>query len=148
MPTGRSPGRRATRAGRSASRAQGPGGPEVRQVPDPFRGPSVTGHDGRARGLVRPGGARHRELPPVTAHPTPSHWARIVPTSASHAVTPLELFFDLVFVFAITQITAFMAEDIGWRSALRGLVLFALLWLAWRGYAWLGNQARADDGAL
>jgi len=71
-----------------------------------------------------------------------------VPTSASHAVTPLELFFDLVFVFAITQITAFMADDIGWRSALRGLVLFALLWWAWCSYAWLGNQARADEGVL
>jgi low temperature requirement protein LtrA len=71
-----------------------------------------------------------------------------VPTGETHAVTTLELFFDLVFVFAITQITAFMADDIGWRSALRGLVLLALLWFAWSSYAWLGNQAHADEGVV
>jgi low temperature requirement protein LtrA len=71
-----------------------------------------------------------------------------VPTGERHGVTTLELFFDLVFVFAITQVTAFMAEDIGWRSALRGLVLLALLWWAWCSYAWLGNQARADEGIV
>ena len=61
--------------------------------------------------------------------------ARVLPTGEGHAVTTLELFFDLVFVFAITQVTAFMAEDIGWRSALRGLVVLALLWWAWSSYA-------------
>jgi low temperature requirement protein LtrA len=73
---------------------------------------------------------------------------RLVPTSEGHAVTTIELFFDLVFVFAITQVTAFMAEDIGWRSMLRGLLLVALLWWAWCSYAWLGNQARADEGLV
>src|SRR5215213_723003 len=73
-------------------------------------------------------------------------WIR--PTDEHSGVTTLELFFDLVFVFAITQITAFMADDIGWRSALRGLVLLALLWFAWSSYAWLGNQAHADEGVV
>jgi low temperature requirement protein LtrA len=63
-------------------------------------------------------------------------------------VTTLELFFDLVFVFAITQVTALMADELGWRGALRGLVLLALLWWAWCSYAWLGNQARADEGIV
>ena len=44
--------------------------------------------------------------------------ARIVPTHEGHGVTTLELFFDLVFVFAITQVTALMAEDLGWRGVL------------------------------
>jgi low temperature requirement protein LtrA len=74
--------------------------------------------------------------------------ARVLPTTEHHTVTTLELFFDLVFVFAITQVTAFMAEDVGWRSAARGLVVLALLWFAWCSYAWLGNQARADEGVL
>ena len=74
--------------------------------------------------------------------------ARIVPTGEGHTVTTLELFFDLVFVFAITQVTAFMAEELGWRSALRGLVMLALLWWAWCSYTWLGNQARADEGVV
>src|SRR3954470_3923514 len=51
--------------------------------------------------------------------------ARIVPTGRRHAVTASELFFDLVFVFAITQVTAFMTHDLGWRGILRGLVLLA-----------------------
>ena len=75
-------------------------------------------------------------------------WTRIVPTGEGHSVTTLELFFDLVFVFAITQVTAFMAEDIGWRSALRGLVVLGLLWWSWSSYTWLGNQARADEGIV
>jgi low temperature requirement protein LtrA len=41
-----------------------------------------------------------------------------------------------------------MAEELGWRSALRGLVLLALLWWAWCSYAWLGNQAHADEGVV
>jgi low temperature requirement protein LtrA len=73
---------------------------------------------------------------------------RIVPTDETHGVTTLELFFDLVFVFAITQITAFMAADLGWQGCLRGLVLLSLLWFAWCSYSWLGNQARADEGIL
>ena len=74
--------------------------------------------------------------------------ARIVPTDQGHGVTTLELFFDLVFVFAITQVTALMADDLGWRGLLRGLVLLFLLWFAWSSYAWLGNQAHADEGTL
>ena len=74
--------------------------------------------------------------------------ARIVPTHEGHGVTTIELFFDLVFVFAITQVTALMADDLGWRGILRGLVLLALLWFAWCSYAWLGNQAHADEGIV
>ncbi|HYO40663.1 MAG TPA: low temperature requirement protein A [Nocardioidaceae bacterium] len=72
----------------------------------------------------------------------------IRPTTADHRVTTLELFFDLVFVFAITQVTALMADELGWRGAVRGLVLLALLWWAWCSYAWLGNQAQADEGVV
>jgi low temperature requirement protein LtrA len=74
--------------------------------------------------------------------------ARVVPTEEGHGVTTIELFFDLVFVFAITQVTAFMADDLGWRGILRGLVLLALLWFVWCSYAWLGNQAHADEGVV
>jgi low temperature requirement protein LtrA len=41
-----------------------------------------------------------------------------------------------------------MAHDVGPRSLLRGLVVIALLWWAWCSYAWLGNQARADEGIV
>src|ERR687884_681994 len=112
---------------------------------------------------MAPRGGGRRRAPtvrrgvPVSQHADPAgpaaqaarrSWLRFVPTSEGHTVTTLELFFDLVFVFAITQVTAFMADDIGWRGALRGLVLLALLWWSWCSYAWLGNQARADEGLV
>ena len=64
------------------------------------------------------------------------------------AVTPLELFFDLVFVFALTQVTAFLADDLSWHGLLRGLLVILLLWWAWTGYAWLANIASADQGPI
>jgi low temperature requirement protein LtrA len=63
-------------------------------------------------------------------------------------VSPLELFFDLVFVLAITQCTALMAHDPTWRGIGRGLVVLALLWWAWVGYAWLTSVVNPDEGAV
>jgi low temperature requirement protein LtrA len=62
-----------------------------------------------------------------------------------HAVTPLELFFDLVFVFALTQVTTLLADDLSWLGMLRGLAVLAAVWWAWVGYAWLTNSIRIDD---
>jgi low temperature requirement protein LtrA len=63
-------------------------------------------------------------------------------------VTPLELFFDLVFVYALTQVTALMAADLTAGGFLRGLLVLALLWWCWCCYAWLGNTVRADEGVV
>lgn len=64
---------------------------------------------------------------------------------AEHSVTPLELFFDLVFVFALTQVTALLAEDLTWLGMLRGFAVLAVVWWAWVGYSWLTNSIRIDD---
>jgi low temperature requirement protein LtrA len=69
-------------------------------------------------------------------------------TDDAHRVTSLELFFDLVFVFGLTQVTALMAQRTTWTGALEGLIVLSLMWFAWTAYAWLGNQARADEGVL
>jgi low temperature requirement protein LtrA len=61
------------------------------------------------------------------------------------SVTPLELFFDLVFVFALTQVTAFMADELSWHGILNGVLVLILLWWAWTGYAWLANVASAEE---
>jgi low temperature requirement protein LtrA len=61
-------------------------------------------------------------------------------------VTPLELFFDLVFVFAMTQVTGFLYVAPSWTRLLEACAILMLLWLAWSGYLWLGNTA-AGDGA-
>jgi low temperature requirement protein LtrA len=60
-------------------------------------------------------------------------------------VTPLELYFDLVFVFALTQVTAFMADELNWLGILRGVLVLMLLWWAWTAYAWLANVASAEE---
>src|ERR1044071_2266132 len=61
-------------------------------------------------------------------------------------VTPLELFFDLVFVFAITQVTAFIVHEPDTKHLLEGLAILVAVWWAWGCYAWLGNTAGTDDG--
>jgi low temperature requirement protein LtrA len=63
-------------------------------------------------------------------------------------VTPLELFFDLMFVFAITQVTGFIAAKPTWSRLVEGLAILAVLWWAWVAYAWLGNTAASDEGAM
>ena len=64
--------------------------------------------------------------------------------SHERRVSPLELFFDLVFVFALTQITAFLASHLTWGGVLQGMALLAALWGAWTGYSWLTNAVPAD----
>jgi low temperature requirement protein LtrA len=64
--------------------------------------------------------------------------------SETKRVSPLELFFDLVFVFAITQVTALMAADPTWSGLARGLLVLAAVWWGWAAYAWLTNEVDPD----
>jgi low temperature requirement protein LtrA len=63
-------------------------------------------------------------------------------------VTPLELFFDLVFVLAITQCTALMAAEPSWTGLAKGLAALAVLWWCWVGYAWLTSVVDPEEGAV
>jgi low temperature requirement protein LtrA len=63
-------------------------------------------------------------------------------------VTPLELFIDLVFVFAITQVTGLLSDDPTWSGLLRGLLVLAALWWSWAAYAWLTNTLDPEEGAV
>lgn len=72
----------------------------------------------------------------------------MIATEGSHRVTPAELFFDLVFVYAITQVTALMAADPSLLRILGAAVVLALLWWCWCCFAWLGNVVRADTGPM
>src|SRR5215218_7457206 len=60
-------------------------------------------------------------------------------------VSPLELFFDLVFVFALTQVTALMADEPTWEGVAKGMLVLAALWWAWGAYAWLTNYIAAEE---
>ena len=63
-------------------------------------------------------------------------------------VTPLELFFDLVFVFAFTQVTTLLSDNPTWSGLGHGLLILGVLWWAWAAYAWLTNTVDPDVGAV
>jgi low temperature requirement protein LtrA len=70
------------------------------------------------------------------------------PPESEQRVTPLELFFDLVFVFAITQVTGYLADHPDWIGLLQGLLILMALWWAWASYAWLTNWLNPEEGAV
>jgi low temperature requirement protein LtrA len=63
-------------------------------------------------------------------------------------VTPLELFFDLVFVLAITQCTALMANEPSWTGLGQGMLVLGVLWWSWVGYAWLTSVVDPEEGVV
>jgi low temperature requirement protein LtrA len=63
-------------------------------------------------------------------------------------VTPLELFFDLVFVLALTQCTTLMAHEASWEGVLEGLLVLGVLWWSWGGYAWLTSVVDPEEGGV
>jgi low temperature requirement protein LtrA len=64
------------------------------------------------------------------------------------SVKPLELFFDLVFVLAITQCTVLMADDPTWEGVARGLLVLGVLWWSWVGYSWLTSVVDPEEGIV
>jgi low temperature requirement protein LtrA len=67
---------------------------------------------------------------------------------AEERVTPLELFFDLIFVFAITQVTGLVSADATWTALAQGLVVLGVLWWAWAAYVWLTNTIDPEEGGV
>jgi low temperature requirement protein LtrA len=63
-------------------------------------------------------------------------------------VTPLELFFDLVFVLAFTQCTALMAAEPTWSGLAKGMLVLGVLWWSWVGYAWLTSVIDPEEDAV
>jgi low temperature requirement protein LtrA len=63
-------------------------------------------------------------------------------------VTPLELFFDLVFVLALTQCTALVSDAPSWEGVVKGLLVLGVLWWSWVGYAWLTSVVDPEEGAV
>ncbi|MEV1144956.1 low temperature requirement protein A [Micromonospora sp. NPDC049799] len=63
-------------------------------------------------------------------------------------VTRLELFYDLVFVFAFFNVTTLTSANLNPRTLLESLAVLALLWWCWTGFAALGNVVRADQGIM
>ncbi|WP_241665892.1 low temperature requirement protein A [Prescottella subtropica] len=78
----------------------------------------------------------------LTRRPTPRA------TEERASVSTIELFFDLVFVFAVTMADDLMADDPTVINLLHGILVLAVLWWAWVCYSWLGNVVRADEGVV
>jgi low temperature requirement protein LtrA len=62
--------------------------------------------------------------------------------------TPIELLWDLVFVFAITQVTALLSHDLTWTGFGHAMLVIALVWWAWSAFVWGANAAEADSPTL
>jgi low temperature requirement protein LtrA len=75
---------------------------------------------------------------------------RVNPTlrSDDESVKALELFFDVVFVLALTQCTALMAADPTWEGIAKGLLVLAVMWWTWIGYSWLTSVLDPEEGAV
>ncbi|MFD8567522.1 low temperature requirement protein A [Streptomyces sp. NPDC059639] len=83
----------------------------------------------------------------MTPEAAPPHQADISTARGPQApqpVTTLELFFDLVFVYTLTQLTVVIAHDLSWATAGRVTLLFALLYWMYSAYAYLTNQVPPD----
>ncbi len=83
---------------------------------------------------------------PTITRPRAPHLTAVMRSGES--VTPLELFFDLVFVLALTQCTALMADDPTWGGLARGLLILGVLWWSWVGYAWLTSVVDPEEGTV
>ena len=57
----------------------------------------------------------------------------------------IELFFDLVFVFAFTQVTALILEDTSLEGFVRAALVLAMVWWAWSAYAWMTNAIDIEN---
>jgi low temperature requirement protein LtrA len=63
-------------------------------------------------------------------------------------VTPLELFFDLVFVLALTQCTELMADNPTWEGLGQAVLILGLLWWSWTAYTWLASVINPEEGGV
>src|SRR3954449_12994873 len=68
--------------------------------------------------------------------------------SEERRTTPVELLWDLVFVFAVTQVTALIAQDLTWANLGRGLLVLALVWWAWSAFVWATNASDPESAVL
>ena len=62
--------------------------------------------------------------------------------------SPVELMWDLVFVFAVTQVTTLLALHLSWAGLGRSMLVLALIWWAWSAFVWAANAEDADSPAL
>ncbi|MEU7589592.1 low temperature requirement protein A [Micromonospora sp. NPDC049230] len=83
--------------------------------------------------------------PPVA---TPVRPQLLRPRTGVQPTTSTELFFDLVFIFSITQLSHYLIAHPHWRGAARTALLLALVWFVWVYTTWLTNWLQPDQGPV
>jgi low temperature requirement protein LtrA len=73
---------------------------------------------------------------------------RVPAISDERPTAPVELLWDLVFVFAITQVTTLLWRDLTWAGFGRAMLVLALVWWAWSAFVWAANAQPADSPTL
>jgi low temperature requirement protein LtrA len=68
--------------------------------------------------------------------------------AAEQRTTPVELFWDLVFVFAITQVSTLLAHHLTWEGFGESMLVLALVWWAWSAFVWVTNAHDPDDAPV
>lgn len=86
------------------------------------------------------------ELPNGDSRPSEARF--VLPFFEDRTVKPFELFFDLVFVFALTQVTLYVESHLDWQGFGEGVALLATLWLMWSSYAWVGASIDLEEGPV
>jgi low temperature requirement protein LtrA len=85
---------------------------------------------------------------PPAAAIDPARRADADPAVAERATSSVELLWDLVFVFAVTQVTTLLAERTSWERFGEAMLALAIVWWAWSAFVWVSNAFPADSLAL
>jgi low temperature requirement protein LtrA len=72
----------------------------------------------------------------------------VQPSEPERRTSSVELFWDLVFVFAVTQVTTFLFRNLSWAGLGKGMLILALVWWAWSAFVWAANAQTADSLSL
>jgi low temperature requirement protein LtrA len=84
----------------------------------------------------------------VTALPAPSPPTTAEGLDEERRTSPLELLWDLVFVFAVTQVTTLLTNDLSWAGFGRSMLVLALIWWAWSAFVWAANAQSTNAPAM
>ena len=70
------------------------------------------------------------------------------PPPVERRTTAIELFWDLVFVFAVTQVTTLLAHHTSWARFGQAMLVLALVWWAWSAFVWAANAEEEESRTL
>lgn len=74
--------------------------------------------------------------------------AQAAAITAERRTTPVELLWDLVFVFAVTQVATLLARELSWAGFGRAMLVLAFVWWAWSAFVWAANAEDPDSPVL